>query len=226
MRTSASKVISPKKTTGTKSMIKAPKGIKYYDLVKNWAKVKRHLDDPELNDILVADFNKYTYGRWEKKFTHGQFPTEFENCDWQLGRRGRPPAYWRYTKHEACHWLVNFNLRLAQLVEPARPWRIVTSRRHSTVWDGGKLLFEFNFQAFGVPPADCFEDARGGGRELKVGERRLTFLAGHWTVEARRHEREQRRRFRSAGLAHRGPTKATGVFKRSRTQTKQKQSTR
>src|SRR6185437_980291 len=96
------------------------------------------------------------------------------------------PDYWQCVCYSACHWLVNFNLRLAQLVDPARPWRILTSRRHSTVWDGDKLLFEFNFQAFGIPPAECFELARRGGCELKVGERRLTSLAEHWRVEARR----------------------------------------
>ena len=31
----------------------------------------------------------------------------------------------------ACHWLVNFNLTLAQLVIPERKWRIVTGD-HST----------------------------------------------------------------------------------------------
>jgi hypothetical protein len=35
------------------------------------------------------------------------------------------------------------------------------------VWDGDKLLFEFNWQAFHVPPAKCFEAARRGGREQK-----------------------------------------------------------
>ena len=37
--------------------------MKYYDLKKYWPKVKRHLGDIELNNILVRDFNKYTYGR-------------------------------------------------------------------------------------------------------------------------------------------------------------------
>ena len=42
-------------------------------------------------------------------------------------------------KHAACHWLVNFALELAQLVEPDRKWRIITSDKHSTVWDGGDM---------------------------------------------------------------------------------------
>jgi hypothetical protein len=47
--------------------------------------------------------------------------------------------------------VVNFNFRLAQLVEPDRAWRIVTSDHHSTVWDGRDTLFEFNFLALGIP---------------------------------------------------------------------------
>jgi hypothetical protein len=235
--TKESKVIAPKKTTG---MIKAPKGIKYYDLVKNWAKVKPHLGDPGLNKVLVKDLNKFTYGRRREKFTPGNVPFEHDKgCDWDIDldaddwvldevtgesyQTGEAPEFWEYVCFGACHWLVNFNLRLAQLVEPKKQWRILTSRHHSTVWDGDRL--QFNHQAFGVPPAGCFVEARQGGRELKVGKRRPTVLAEHWRVAARRRDREQRRRSRSVGLARRGPTKARGVFK-SRTQTKQKQSMR
>jgi hypothetical protein len=48
---------------------------------KNWPKVKRHLGDTRLHDILVNNFNKFTYGRWRKLFTHGQVPFEFEGYD-------------------------------------------------------------------------------------------------------------------------------------------------
>jgi hypothetical protein len=156
--------------------------MKYYDLKKKWRKVKPHLDDKELNEILVRDFNKYTYGRWHKPFTAGHFPWEFESCDWQLGHRGRPPAFWKYTKHAACHWLVNFNLRLAMLVERDRPWRIITSVKHSTVWDGAETLFDFNFLAMGVDPAECFKLAYD--QELKPGEYLLPVVfAAHYTED-------------------------------------------
>ena len=49
----------------------ASKGMKYYDLTKNWHCVRPHLGDKKLNDILVRDFNKFTFGRWKQKFTHG-----------------------------------------------------------------------------------------------------------------------------------------------------------
>ncbi len=162
-------------TSTNPTPVSTKRDVVYYDLVKKWPKVKRHLDDAELNNILVRDFNKFTEGCWGQKFTHGQFPTEFETCDWQFERRGRHPAYWRYTKHAACHWLVNFTLRLAQLVEPKRPWRIITSQKHSTVWDGGHVLFDFNFRALGVPASECFKLANK--RELKVGKSMVVHFA-------------------------------------------------
>jgi hypothetical protein len=157
--------------------------MKYYDLKKNWWRVRPHLADKKLNNILVRDFNKYTFGRWGEEFTHGRLPWEFETsssviCD-RIGRRS--PAFWRYTKHAACHWLVNFTLRLATLVMPERPWRILTSARHSTVWDGGDLIFDFNFQAFGIDPNQCF--ASGAHKELPPGKYLRVYLAEHDSVD-------------------------------------------
>jgi hypothetical protein len=144
--------------------------MKYYDLKKNWHRVKPHLADKKLNDILVRDFNKFTFGRWNQTFTHGDFPYEFESCDWDCDHRGKRPAFWQYVKHAACHWLANFTLRLAMLVKPERAWRIITSQRHSTIWDGDDTLFDFNFQAFGIDPKECFDLAFE--RELKPGKYR------------------------------------------------------
>ena len=67
--------------------------MKYYDLKKNWHRVKPHLEDKELNDILVRDFNKFTFGRWGRQFTHGDLPCEFESCHWDWEHRGRRPGF-------------------------------------------------------------------------------------------------------------------------------------
>ena len=154
--------------------------MQYYDLQANWRKVKKHIDSAEVQKILATDFNKFTYGRWRQKFKTGDLPTNFESCDWRCntGRRGRQPAFWDYTKHSACHWLVNFNLRLAQLVEPDRNWRILTSDLHSTTWDGKHLLFDFNFSALGIKPKECFMLANK--EELAVGEYLETHFVLHY----------------------------------------------
>ena len=94
---------------------------------------------------------------------HGAAPVK--SCDWWCDHRGRLPAYWSYTKHSACHWLVNFTLRLAQLVESETAVADITSQKHSTVWDGERLLFDFNFRAMQISPEQCF--ALAYGKELE-----------------------------------------------------------
>ena len=166
----------------------SPSKIKYYDLRKNWRKVKRHLENPRVADTLVRDFNKFTYGKWRKRFTAGQVPFEFENYDCWLQHRGRHPQFWQYVQHEASHWLANFALELAQLVEPDRKWRIITDK-HSTVWDGEDTLFEFNFLALGIPPKQCFELAYE--HELKPGQHRKCGYPDHYTVEMKQLARDR-----------------------------------
>jgi len=155
--------------------------MKYYNLSRNWTrKIQPHLDNKQVKEVLVKDFNKFTYGRWNKRFTEGRFPFEFESCDWFIEHRGPWPRYWKYVKHAACHWLVNFALRLAMQAEPSRSWRIITSDKHSTVWDGKQTLFEFNFQAFGITPQECYDLAYQ--RELPPGKLLRVYKAQHYSV--------------------------------------------
>lgn len=154
--------------------------IRYYDVQRHWTKkLVPHLANPELNRILVEDFNKYTFGRWNQPFTLGKFPDEFETCDWRFDHRGPTPRFWRYVKHAACHWLVNFNLKLAELAEPKRPWRIITSVKHSSVWDGKNTLFDMNFLALGVPAQKAFSLAFD--EMLQVGEPLDIDFASHFS---------------------------------------------
>jgi len=148
--------------------------MKFYPVVKNWTrKICQHLENPDLQKVLVSDFNKYTTGRWGERFRLGQYPDQFESCDWRWSVRGKHPRYFQYVKHGACHWLVNFNLTLAQLVEPKKEWRIVTSRIHSTVWDGEHTLFDLNGLALfkgGAPECFVLAALAPGSRELALGE--------------------------------------------------------
>lgn len=66
-----------------------------------------------------------------------------------------------------------------------RPWRIITFGRHSTVWDGGDLIFDFNYQAFGVDPNECLDNAFD--KELPPGKYRPVYFAEHYTGEQSRH---------------------------------------
>ena len=105
--------------------------IRYYPLQRHWTKkIRPHLTDEKLNATLVKDFNKFTWGRWRQKFKRGELPFTYESCDWWCTHRGPMPRYWQYVKHAACHWTANWALELAQLVEPNRQWRIITSQKH------------------------------------------------------------------------------------------------
>ena len=73
--------------------------MQYYDLKRNWRRVRPHLSDPKVSDTLVRDFNKFTCGRWQQEFLPGMVPHQFEVLRLVIGHRGRQPAFWQYTKH-------------------------------------------------------------------------------------------------------------------------------
>jgi hypothetical protein len=165
--------------------------MKYFNPTgSNWTrKIKPHLSDLEVQRVLVEDFNKFTFGRWEKRFLPGMTPYEFESCDWWLNHRGPMPHYWHYVKHAACHWLANFNLRLAMLTMPQREWRIVTSEKHSTSWDGAEMLFDFNFCALGIVPDDAFKTAATKGIIMPPGQYIEVHFAEHYSADVERNKR-------------------------------------
>jgi len=157
--------------------------MRYYDFKRHWTKrIVPHLSDLEFNRVLVRDFNKLTYDRWHNRFEPGMLPAQFESCDWRWshGRRGPEPRYWAYVKHGACHFLVNAAYRLATLVEPDRKWRIVTSDKHSTVWDGDRTLFDLQFSALGIEPDSAYRLARWKGRILALGKYRTVYRSVFW----------------------------------------------
>jgi hypothetical protein len=160
----------------------------YYDVVKNWSrKLKPHLADPEFNRRLVRDFNRFSTGRNGTPFTAGMLPYAIDTTDWRVAqpRRGRAPQYWDYVCLKASYWFANSLLRLAELAEPRRPWRIRTGGGHSTVWDGEETLFDFYWLALDIPASESF--AMSSGRALKPGRQLRTYPAvpkfWEWLIE-------------------------------------------
>lgn len=126
----------------------------YYDIPKHWRKVKKAIAQDHVQDVLVRDMTYYTHGRWQEPFLRGDIPAKYNSVDWDWDVKHKP--FHDYVCAQACHWLVNFNLEVAQLVEPERDWRIVESEEHSTVWDGHETIFDFNFLAFQIPVEECW----------------------------------------------------------------------
>ncbi len=151
--------------------------MQYYNIEGNWSAISPFLNDSIVQTALVKGFNKYTYGRSKKRFKAGMLPSMF---DWSTLRyendsyvdeddeQIRPfPEFFNYVCNGASIWLANFNLALAMMVEPQRPWRIIYSDDSATVFDGDITLFDFNFLAFGNGPDLAFEAA--SGTELPPG---------------------------------------------------------
>ena len=146
---------------------------RYFDLARHWTKrVEPHLEDPRLNDILLHDFGLYTERWLHEVFKRGQFPRDFEPLEKynHLPPKKREPRFWRYAKWSSCHYMANFNLRLATLVAPDRAWRIITNTLHTTVWDGEQTMFEFNFLALEISPAEIFSHQDQNVYALPLGE--------------------------------------------------------
>lgn len=152
--------------------------LRYFDVPRHWTKkIVPLLTQNPIRDVLVRDLNKFTVGKCGQRFTEDRVPADFETCLWDVGHNGPRPRYWDYVRHGACHWVVNFNLKLAEAVAPSRRWRILTSDLHSTVFDGTDTLFDMNYMALGVTPADSYHLATDGtanaeelppGQEMKV----------------------------------------------------------
>ena len=67
--------------------------MQYYDIQKKWRKVQSAIDhNPHINNVLVRDSNKFTFGRIR----------DVNN-----------------TKHATCHWLVKIAASASFIVSPA-----------------------------------------------------------------------------------------------------------
>ena len=123
----------------------------------------------KFNKLILNFFNgqdeigsKIPWGTWGNI----TYPGDFDSCDWRLNyhecHRGPCPRFFEYVCYSACHYLVDLNLYVISTAYPELPWQIVTSDKHSTVWDGEELLMDANFLALEVDPDEAFEMARSG----------------------------------------------------------------
>ena len=147
-----------------------PTNIHYYDIQKNWRKLKPWFDEGYIIETAHKEMEDYSEGKAEtygfpyrpKKLTKDWKVSDYDGCDWRfsdpgLGRPGRKPKYWDWVCHGACHWVNNVGMLVASFALPKYDWRIVQSDLHTTVWDGKDTLFDLNFLALGVSPEDAWE---------------------------------------------------------------------
>jgi len=152
----------------------------FFPIQKNWRKLKPIFESKEAHSVWWPNMLEYAEQRANQngyklngRHLSYEFPRDFDSCDWRYNRdrSGRQPAFWNYACHSACHWLVDLCLYVASTAYPDVQWRIVSSKNHSTVWNGdiqNPILFDVNFLAIGVTPRQALKLARTG-RELKPG---------------------------------------------------------
>lgn len=142
----------------------------YYPIQTHWRKIAPILRSKECESIWRPNMRDYLEQRahdnnYEYKDRPFEFPSSCDSCDWRFERRTKHPAYWEFVCHSACHWLVDMCLYTAIKLHPEVPWRIVSSHKHSTVWNGEKewpVLFDLNFLALDVTPKDAWSLAIKG----------------------------------------------------------------
>lgn len=148
----------------------------YFPIQQRWRKLKpifessAHIWRPNMDDFRRqrAETNGFKY---TPNPARDVLPSWHDHCDWRCDRRGKHPAFWDYVCHSACHWVADMCLYVAQTAYPKVPWRVVSSQKHSTVWNGDMehpVLFDTNFLALGVSAPDALRLA-SRGRALKPG---------------------------------------------------------
>lgn len=86
-------------------------------------------------------------------------PVDVDTCDWRyIKGPGRPPTFFDYCCHGACHWLAVPNLILARLMFPEITWQVASSTFHTTVISTeDKLMFDLNYLALEVPAKQALQ---------------------------------------------------------------------
>jgi len=138
--------------------------MKYVNLQRRWQQVGPYYRCETAKNIWTPEMTAYLYGRgvdygFPWKYKPIESPAAVDSCDWRWGhgRRGPQPGYWEYVCHSACHWIVNLHLWVACHIESQTPWQIVSSDKHSTVWDGKDRLWDGNFLALGVEAKEAWK---------------------------------------------------------------------
>ena len=144
----------------------------YFGIGRHWnSRIKEIFESDVVQAQLFHDFNKYakfmerrvnkkgSVRRSQGHVTYSYNQTDKPICldlsDWRCERIGRPYSFDEYVCNGACHTIVNSLLLTARIAFPDRPWIIVSSVRHSTVWDQCVTFFDMNWLALNISATYC-----------------------------------------------------------------------
>lgn len=152
---------------------KTARKVRYVNIQGNWRKFGPLFKSKDAKSIWVPNMIEYGHVRASEhkyKFTYDpekhQLPSSYDSCDWRWHDQppGPHPQFWDYVCHSACHWLVDLCLYVAMSSDSIIPWQIITSEKHSSVWNGSTefpMLFDANFLALKVAPEEAWEILHG-----------------------------------------------------------------
>ena len=155
---------------------------KYYDLIDDWSKVEPFINHPSVLSAMHFNYNAYLLSHLGLPFDDAMTPeTIYElnqrmlfGDDWKQegfdARNGERQPYWTITAPHTCHWTANVLLEIAKSAEPEHPWRIISGKNHSTVWDGADTLFETHYLVIGRSADECYEAALESSTEGEIGQ--------------------------------------------------------
>ncbi|MEN9566485.1 MAG: hypothetical protein RLZZ69_1681 [Cyanobacteriota bacterium] len=140
---------------------KLPLDCEYFDHRKHWRKLQPIFESDEIKEASNREMNSFKltdYHPGNRVYRNFRYPEEYDNSDWRFERgRGRPANYLRWVCSRSCHWSAIVNLQVLWIYQPEIPWCLVTSRDHSTVWDGHKLIFDMQYYALTIPINELVE---------------------------------------------------------------------
>lgn len=147
------------------------KAARYVDIQKHWRRLGPIYQSEDASLFWKPHMREYLecraeqYGFKPRHRREDQLPHDYDSCDWRCDRRGPHPAFWKFVCHSACHWLVDLGMFVSATAWPNVEWRIISSKKHSTVWNGDRhnpLLFDANFLALDVTPEEALRLAWPG----------------------------------------------------------------
>ena len=142
--------------------------MKYFQIEHHWNELRSIYESDQATEIWydkMQDFGKQKDEDYGIKNCRTEIlrpeltPRDYDSVNWRyhLEDGKKEPEFWKYVCHGACHWLINLNLFVAQQYDRTKGWRIVSGKKHSTVWDGKDTLFDANFLALRVSADKAYE---------------------------------------------------------------------
>jgi hypothetical protein len=133
-------------------LVKLPLDCVYFPIEKCWQELSPIFESETIRELTRYEMNSFLVARWEVKgktddlILHKTFkyPVEFDEADW-----ARTHQYHAWVCSASCHFMCNVNLAVLKIYQPEKDWKLIFSRKHSTIWDGDHLIYDMQSLALG-----------------------------------------------------------------------------